>query len=205
MTITFKEYQQGALETAQFPTIGHRVVYPVVGLCGEAGELLEQIKKMYRDDDGVMTAERFELIKKELGDILWYVVIAAHEFHVAGEHLLGGYAVLNDFQLGVVTEVVPGETFAVSAYPRLSYALRLMKRAAEVGYLVDASILAPQRYAVNPTLRDRVAHDLTHVMRLLALIGDDMSLPLADVAAANLEKLASRKDRGKIGGSGDNR
>lgn len=47
----------------------------VLGLAGETGEVIEKIKKMIRDKDGVFhaTPEDLEELKKELGDVLWYI------------------------------------------------------------------------------------------------------------------------------------
>lgn len=46
--------------------------YMSIGLAGEVGELLNEIKKLERDDDFILTSERKNKIKLELGDILWY-------------------------------------------------------------------------------------------------------------------------------------
>ena len=59
------------------------LVYPCGKLCGEAGELNEQIMKALRDDHGVLTEERFEAIRKELGDVLWYVAQIAVQLGVS--------------------------------------------------------------------------------------------------------------------------
>ena len=118
--MTFDDYQQQARTTAAYPkddgnfsSDGEAVAltYPTMGLVGEAGEVAEKVKKIYRDDGGVISDAHREEVKKELGDVLWYVAQLAHE----------------------------------------------------------------------------------------------LGLSLSEVAAHNLEKLASRKSRGVIGGSGDNR
>lgn len=72
-------YQKLAAETAIYPTLGHPIVYPALGLAGEAGEVAEKIKKLCRDDDLIMTDEKKESIKKELGDVLWYVSEVARQ------------------------------------------------------------------------------------------------------------------------------
>lgn len=48
--------------------------YPALGLAGEAGEVVEKIKKLMRDTDAkILTADQRHEIAKELGDVLWYV------------------------------------------------------------------------------------------------------------------------------------
>lgn len=101
-------YQQKALEYAIYP---QPIVYPALGINGEAGEIAEKVKKVLRDKEGVFgDAERLE-IAKEVSDVLWYV----------------------------------------------------------------------------------------------AALADDLGYTLAEIAEMNINKLESRKDRGVLGGSGDNR
>jgi NTP pyrophosphatase (non-canonical NTP hydrolase) len=73
------DYQRESRATAVYPDPGNNLLYPTLGLCGEAGEVAEKIKKMLRDDDGVLSAERREAIAKELGDVLWYLAQIATE------------------------------------------------------------------------------------------------------------------------------
>ena len=109
--MTFEEYQKKARETAIYPNKDNNFVYPVLGLVGEAGEVAEKIKKVLRDNNGVIDEAKKQEISKELGDVLWY----------------------------------------------------------------------------------------------LAQVAFELGLSLEDVACLNIEKLNSRKDRGKLSGSGDNR
>ena len=48
-------------------------VYLSLGLAGETGEAVEKIKKLYRDKGGVLGDEDRDALRKELGDILWYL------------------------------------------------------------------------------------------------------------------------------------
>jgi len=48
-------------------------MYLSLGICGETGELAEKIKKCYRDNQGQFTEYSKEEIKKEIGDVLWYL------------------------------------------------------------------------------------------------------------------------------------
>lgn len=75
----FKEYQEKSRKTAKYPNLGKNYVYPTLGLAGESGEVAEKIKKVIRDKGDVIDVETKDLIKKELGDVLWYVAQLATE------------------------------------------------------------------------------------------------------------------------------
>ncbi len=111
----FDDYQKRAKKYDQFDDTDDPkevgLIEKVLGLPGEAGEVADKFKKVLRDKDGKITSLELEEIKKELGDVLWY----------------------------------------------------------------------------------------------LAAISRDLGISLSEVAEGNLEKLESRYQRGKIGGSGDNR
>ncbi|KKU52678.1 MAG: hypothetical protein A3H69_02460 [Candidatus Sungbacteria bacterium RIFCSPLOWO2_02_FULL_47_9] len=79
--MTFDEYQKQSRVTAHYPNAGANFVYPTLGLVGEAGEVAEKIKKVLRDHDGIMNDIKREEIKKELGDVLWYVSQIATELN----------------------------------------------------------------------------------------------------------------------------
>lgn len=76
--LSLSDYQSEALKTALYPDQGDNLVYGVMGLNGEAGELAEKYKRVLRDEDSVEDDFK-EDMKKELGDVLWYVAICAHE------------------------------------------------------------------------------------------------------------------------------
>ena len=84
--MNFSEYQKESRSTARYPIIGESFVYPTLGLVGEAGELAEKVKKLFRDKDiqttKVVSVEDKEEIKKELGDVLWYLTQIATEFEL---------------------------------------------------------------------------------------------------------------------------
>ena len=48
------------------------IKYMAIGLAGEVGEVLNEIKKIERDDNNIMTNDRKMKLKDELGDVLWY-------------------------------------------------------------------------------------------------------------------------------------
>ena len=108
----FNDYQKKSRATAAYPKIGgHGFLYSAIGLAGEVGELMNKVQKIFRDDRSMVTKEKKDEIKEELGDVLWFATQLATE----------------------------------------------------------------------------------------------LGIPLADIAKGNIKKLQSRKKRGKIEGSGDNR
>lgn len=110
--MTFDKYQERALTTVLSTGDPFKdLLHWVLGLNGEAGEVAEKLKKIIRDKNGEISEEDKAELAKELGDVLWYIAVFAH----------------------------------------------------------------------------------------------DLGVPLEDIASANLAKLKSRKDRGKLTGSGDNR
>ncbi|MEM4710656.1 MAG: nucleoside triphosphate pyrophosphohydrolase family protein [Candidatus Woesearchaeota archaeon] len=76
--MTLKEYSKIIKQTAIYPKeIG--LIYCTLGLCGEAGEVSEKVKKIYRDNNGIINDETKRLLIKELGDVLWYITAASNE------------------------------------------------------------------------------------------------------------------------------
>lgn len=73
------QYMREAITTAIYPSKGDNLYYPTLGLVGEAGEVAEKVKKVMRDDDGVLTSGKRREIVAELGDILWYVAAMCYE------------------------------------------------------------------------------------------------------------------------------
>lgn len=89
----FNEYQQKSRKTAVYPDAGDNFVYPALGLLGESGEIADKLKKLMRDK-GVstpsqMTDEQREELKKELGDVLWYIAQLSTELGLELEEVAG--------------------------------------------------------------------------------------------------------------------
>lgn len=85
--MTFEEYQKLSRKTAQYPKIGENFVYPVLGLTGEAGEVAEKIKKLFRNENGILSQEYKLEIAKELGDVLWYLSQISTELDLSLEEV----------------------------------------------------------------------------------------------------------------------
>lgn len=85
--MTPNEYQELAIRTASKKTMSttdHMINTGALGLTGEAGEVSDLVKKyLYHGH----TLE-FDKVKKELGDVLWYVALTAKAIGVPLEDVM---------------------------------------------------------------------------------------------------------------------
>ena len=83
------EYQLLANQTDQHPDLGvthsdqRGMLIPLLGLAGEAGELLSEYKKWLRDGDSYRLFPT--RVKEELGDLLWYISNVATKYDITLE------------------------------------------------------------------------------------------------------------------------
>lgn len=87
------EYQKDAFNTAIYPNAGTGV-WEALSYCGlglgEAGEIQGKIKKVLRDEGGLLTDKAKREIAKEMGDLLWYVACLATEMGYSLEDIATG-------------------------------------------------------------------------------------------------------------------
>lgn len=76
--MTLNEYQQIALETAVYPA-DYKVIYPALGMNGEAGEVADKVKKAIRDKGGILGEDDKKSLALEVGDVLWYCATMAND------------------------------------------------------------------------------------------------------------------------------
>lgn len=89
---TIDEYQTAALDSAVYPKSA-AIVYPTLGLTGEAGEVADKVKKVIRDKNGDFDNEDIRKeIAKELSDVMWYAATLAHDL---------GYSLTDICQLNI--------------------------------------------------------------------------------------------------------
>jgi NTP pyrophosphatase (non-canonical NTP hydrolase) len=100
MITTFKEYQKEVVEVAIsldkfkkiFPNLDDKIIeliavaYDGLGL-GEAGEVQGKIKKIIRDNGGIITSEAKMGIMAELSDILWYIASICENLGIKMENV----------------------------------------------------------------------------------------------------------------------
>jgi len=83
------KYQEQAIKTAIYGA-GNKIIYPTLGMAGEAGEVANKVKKVLREKDGVFTDEAKGDLAAEVGDVLWYVALLARDLGYSLEEIAEG-------------------------------------------------------------------------------------------------------------------
>lgn len=82
----FNEYQRECrktdLGTSAQDCLNPGWLYYVLGIAGESGEMVEKIKKLFRDKGGVIDNEFRVAVIKEMGDVQWYMARLADQFDI---------------------------------------------------------------------------------------------------------------------------
>jgi len=107
---------------------------------------------------------------------------------------------LDEYQDLAIESAVYDPQFSI-VYP----ALKLSGEAGEVSEKVGKRLRDFSGDLTDPEWQDTVAKELGDVLWYIAALARDIGWTLEEVAEANLSKLASRMERGVIGGSGDDR
>ena len=87
--MTFDEYQKKALTTAHNhpDTLMDKTIW-AMGVAGEAGEVVEKWKKIVAYHEGKVSKADLAELKKELGDVVWYVAVLAHSLGLSFEEVM---------------------------------------------------------------------------------------------------------------------
>lgn len=72
--MTINDYQIAALRTARADSEADLLINGVMGMCGEAGECIDLVKKFMFQQHKL----DFDHIAKELGDVAWYLAVTAY-------------------------------------------------------------------------------------------------------------------------------
>jgi NTP pyrophosphatase (non-canonical NTP hydrolase) len=106
---------------------------------------------------------------------------------------------LNDYQQAARRTAIYAQEHRV-IYP----ALGLASEAGEVAGKIKKVLRDQAGDFANAPL-EAIADELGDVLWYLAVLAGDLGLSLDEIAAANLSKLASRKERNRLSGGGDRR
>ena len=101
-------------------------------------------------------------------------------------------------KVALTTAIYPREQAII--YPTLG----LTGEAGEVANKVK-KIIRDDGYKNNENLVQEISAEISDCLRYISVLADDIGCKLSDIANANLVKLANRKEKGTIHGSGDKR
>ena len=76
------DYQENAKKTAIYAP-EHMIMYPALGLAGEAGEVANKVKKIMRDGIHKLPSDWKQQLASEIGDVLWYCAVLASDLNVS--------------------------------------------------------------------------------------------------------------------------
>ena len=77
----FNTYQETAVSTAIYPDT-HRILYPALGMAGEAGEVANKVKKIIRDGTENLPEDWKDQLASEIGDVLWYCAALSNDIGI---------------------------------------------------------------------------------------------------------------------------
>ena len=162
------EYPEMARKTAIYPNIGNNYQYPLLGLIEEAGEIDEKIQ---------LKEDEIDNIKKELGDVYWYLASCSYELKIDFNDIL------NNKKSSLLTIGV--EASKISGYLK--------------------KIIRDDEGKMTEKKKILIIDSLKKIAFLLEEYQNKYNLDTLTVMNTNLEKLYSRQKRGVLKGSGDNR
>lgn len=178
-----KTYQELAKTFRAYPeSIG--IMYTLIGLAGETGELLNKIKKVYRDGLTEPTPQHLDGILDECGDILWYVA---------------------DFLSHVNIEI--GQLVPLDVRPVADFNDVLAVAIDAYGFASDVLDNGQFYRFDSDSMREDVLHDsyVNCLLQSVASIALYYQLSLEHLYYANIAKLELNQKHNLIKGSGDDR
>lgn len=186
------EYQKKARSTAIYLEIKNsQMIYPALGLIGECGEVTEKIKKLIRDDDGEMTQDRKDSIKKELGDVMWYCANICCDTNLDLDMM---YKMRNASMIHRMHSLV---------LPRL--VLYMNRHATSISQSLEQWFYEYDRRENESYRFIPLRSHLTHILTCVEEMAIRCDSTLEKICNINIDKLSGRKERGMLKGSGDNR
>ena len=177
----FSEYQERAWFTAVYPGVGNNFVYPTLGLMDEVGELY-----LAHELPGPTWGQKRAAVIKEAGDVLWYVACLCSELNI-------------DLQ-----DVALYNTFEEFVIPTKFESIRLFFCASVIAGKIKKAVRDTNGIIPHDDM-EAIKYFLLLTLRLLLDVCDAGDITLNEVAEKNLEKLADRRKRNRLHGSGDDR
>lgn len=186
--LTVAAYADQALTTDQ-RSDGASLAFPLLGLFGETGSLLSEVKKKQRDRASYVGYA--EAVVEELGDVLWYVTAVAARGGLSLESIMA--AAVPDGQASTQDELslasLQPAIMQRQSGPTAAFENTLLQLAGEVGVLMTDQVAG--RLADGTTLADR----LVTIARTLIRAATEAGVTLEAAAVKNLWKIFDRWPR----------
>jgi NTP pyrophosphatase (non-canonical NTP hydrolase) len=189
--LTIADYAAQALTTDQRSDHGS-LTFPLLGLFGETGSLLSEVKKKQRDRASYIGYAG--AVVEELGDVLWYLTAVAARSGLGLETIMAA-AVDSSPSARQVRLTLAGLQPAImrrSAEPTAEFEHTLLRLAGEVGLLVAEHEAA--RLADPAALADRLAT----IARTLIQAANEAGVTVEAAAVKNLAKIFDRWPRERV-------
>jgi NTP pyrophosphatase (non-canonical NTP hydrolase) len=191
--IGLDEYQEWTTRTDRNPHPGiGGLGFAMLGLFGEAGSLLSELKKKQRDQDSYLAYH--DSVIEELGDVLWYFANSAHRVGLRLSTVAGRVpAKLGDWdyqgRAAPRSFIDLQKPQAELTGPLASHLVerRFLGLAGKVGLLLD-------HFAAGNlnTNGDAFTADIVELFRVLLAAADDAAVSLNEAARLNIDKTFGR-------------
>jgi NTP pyrophosphatase (non-canonical NTP hydrolase) len=170
-------YQDQAGSTARYPRADVNE-YLTTALCGEIGETLNKVKKIIRDDGGILKTGRKIALVYEIGDCFWYIARLCSE---------------NGLVMDNLNLPIGGMTAQASAVVSLFVALR------------ESATLAINTFTLPRLDPKALSASLAKIAHELVVYLNALDVSLEDCLQINADHLKLRAAADMISGDGDDR
>lgn len=174
-----EEYYARSAETAIYPD---GMIYVCLGLCGEAGELFDEIN-----------AYNIDKIKQEIGDLFWYIAAFYRENPDVSDFVKVNAIISKNENLKLMYEPVETDF----AYVILQYASRIaeyMKKLLRLKEMREGEIKQNKITDIIENMFDVIEDITKFLFRSIAYY----KIPIDEILDYNIEKLSQRKLSGTL-------
>lgn len=185
--LSIDEYAARASQTDQ-RSDGGSLAFPLLGLFGETGSLLSEVKKKQRDRASYLGYAG--AVVEELGDALWYLAAVSSRAGVALSEVFAQAAPQSGAGWEITFNALQPDIMPRTGEPTVAFERTLLKLAGEVGLLVIEH--EEEGTVSRPSL---TKHRLSAVARILIQAAGEAGVTLEAAAVKNLMKISDRWPR----------
>ncbi|AYJ84830.1 pyrophosphatase (plasmid) [Sphingomonas paeninsulae] len=185
--LTIDEYARQAALTDQKKG-KHALSFSMLGVFGETGSLLSEVKKKQRDKASYLGYA--EAVSEELGDVLWYLASVARRsgipFSCIAANALDETRLADSADDSLTFHALQPAHIPMTTEPSAQFERKLLALAGQIGLLIDGY----QSGALKA--RKQMLSCLTLVMRHLIQAANDSGVTLEVAAIKNQKKIFDR-------------